>query len=107
VPLPGGSHDFAANPALFILQHPNAEPLKLALDNEAVIAVNGNGTRVRYRTNTEGGSSGSPCFSANWELVALHHAGDPAWVPRYNEGVPLPAILRLLEQRGKAAVLAQ
>ncbi|HMQ34728.1 MAG TPA: effector-associated domain EAD1-containing protein, partial [Chloroflexaceae bacterium] len=77
---------------LFIVQHPQGEPLKLALDTDAVIGMNANGTRVRYRTNTERGSSGAPCFNSNWELVALHHAGDPNFapdhVPQYNQGVP-------------------
>ena len=30
-----------------------------------------------YRTDTEPGSSGSPCFNDPWELVALHHSGVP------------------------------
>ncbi|MFD9551716.1 trypsin-like peptidase domain-containing protein [Nocardia salmonicida] len=28
---------------------------------------------VQYRTDTEGGSSGSPVFDNQWRLVALHH----------------------------------
>ena len=48
-------------------------PLKLAPDTEAVLSVNANGTRVRYANNTEPGSSGSPVFDINWNLVALHH----------------------------------
>jgi hypothetical protein len=97
VPLPATPHDFEKNPALFILQHPDGEPLALALDTNAVIWARQ--TRVRYRTNTEPGSSGSPCFDADWNLVALHHAGDTRWIPTYNQGIPLPAILRLLEDR--------
>ena len=31
--------------------------------------------RLRYRAATEGGSSGSPVFNADWKLVGLHHAG--------------------------------
>ena len=56
-----GDYDFAANKALFIVQHPNGDPLKLALDTEAAPCLNGNGTGIRCGTNTEGGSSGSPC----------------------------------------------
>ena len=74
---PAHIHDFAQNTALFILQHPQGQPLKLALETNAVLSVNGNKTRVRYTTNTEGGASGSPCFDANWNLVALHHARRP------------------------------
>ena len=34
------------------------QPLKLAVDTESVIGEAANGLRVRYRTNTEPGSSG-------------------------------------------------
>ena len=43
----------------------------------SLLSSNANNTRVRYRTNTEEGSSGAPCFDKDWELVALHHSGDP------------------------------
>lgn len=43
---------------------------------------------IRYRTNTLPGSSGSPCFSQGWDLVALHHNGDPEfWTPTYNAAI--------------------
>ena len=80
---------------LLIAQHPDGSPLKLALDTEGVTSVNANGTRVRYATNTEGGSSGSPCFNIDWKLVALHHLGDPArdrQKPKFNQGVPIGII---------------
>lgn len=94
-------YDFQPHTPLLILQHPKAEPLKLAIDMDAIIGVNSNKTRVRYNTNTEGGSSGSPCFTINWELVALHHAGDPDdRFPMFNQGIPMTAILALLEQHG-------
>jgi len=97
------------NSPILIIQHPHGKELKLAIDTDAVIGMNGNGTRLRYRTNTEAGSSGSPCFDANWTLVALHHSGDPNHSqfchPQYNQGIPIAAIVRLLEQRGKLALL--
>ncbi|MGF3021714.1 trypsin-like serine peptidase [Methylobacterium aquaticum] len=86
---------------LLILQHPDGAPLKLALDTESVIGANANGTRIRYRTNTDPGSSGSPCFSMDWDLAALHHFGDPAWVkPVFNQGVPADLIRASIEARG-------
>jgi len=92
----------AVDTFLFALQHPLGKPIALAGDR--VLAVNANGTRIRYRTNTEHGSSGAPCFDVNWRLCALHHLGDPGWSTMnradYNEGVPLDAILGLLDQRG-------
>jgi hypothetical protein len=101
--------ELLAGGPLFIVQHPDNQPMKLALETQAIIGVNANGTRVRYRTNTEPGSSGSPCFDANWNLVALHHAGDPNFAPgyssQYNQGIPIRAIVKLLKQRGRFGVL--
>jgi hypothetical protein len=116
IPLPEGEYGFAKETALHILQHPGGNPIKLALDTSGVLDVdkvngtgfNGNRTRVRYRTNTGHGSSGSPCFDAAWNLIALHHAGDPNY-PKfkkadYNQGVP---ISRIRERLGdKLALLA-
>ena len=63
-------------------------------------------TRVRYATNTEPGSSGSPCFDMNWQLAALHHYGDPAWLnPKYNQGVPAHLIRQKIAAEGHAALL--
>jgi nucleoside phosphorylase len=102
VKVPQQEYPFPVGSALLILQHPNRTPLKLSLDTNAILGLNGNQTRVTYRTNTESGSSGSPCFNLNWELVALHHAGDPgSFAPQYNQGIPIRAILKLLEARGK------
>jgi hypothetical protein len=90
---------------VFIVQHPEAWPLKLALETKGVLQTNANRTRVRYRTNTEKGSSGSPVFNEHWELAALHHSGDRAIVPVYNQGIPFATILNLLEQRGKKTLV--
>ncbi|HEY6189137.1 MAG TPA: trypsin-like peptidase domain-containing protein [Pyrinomonadaceae bacterium] len=103
--------EIVAEAPLYIMQHPNHEPLKLAIDTSAIIGVNGNGTRVRYRTNTERGSSGAPCFNKDWGLMALHHSGDPNYSrfykPQFNEGIPIAAIYNLLQKRGKASELGQ
>src|ERR1043166_4975535 len=58
--MPVNAWDFQPETALYIVQHPQGRPLQLALETQAVISVNTNRTRVRYRTNTEPGSSGSP-----------------------------------------------
>lgn len=95
--------DFLPNSPLFIMQHPQGQPLKLALDTNAIIGLTNDKTRLRYRTNTEPGSSGSPCFNQKLELIALHHSGDPNfdydYKPTYNEGIPFSAITALLKKR--------
>lgn len=101
-------YEFPVRSFLLIAQHPDNMPMQIAIDEEAIVEVvdkagngfNGNGTRVRYRTNTLGGSSGSPCFNNHLELVALHHAGDPSYrdtiYGEYNQGVPIDRILALI-----------
>ena len=82
--------------------------MKLAMDTQAVIGRNSNGTRIKYRTNTEPGSSGSPCFTMDWDIVALHHYGDPQWqAPLFNQGVPIQLIRQRIETQGLGNVLGK
>lgn len=91
---------------LLIVQHPEGQPMKLAMDTQAVIGRNANGTRIRYKTNTDPGSSGSPCFTMEWDLVALHHYGDPSWQrPLFNQGVPIELIRARLAATGHGAAI--
>ena len=100
----GAATDFREHSPLFIIQHPEGDPIKLALCTDGIQSINSNRTRVRYSTNTERGSSGSPCFDHNWNLIAIHHAGDPNFaaghVPEFNEGVPIDTIVKFLKDRG-------
>lgn len=106
IALPSGAFPLQPDDPILIVQHPDGAPMKLAMDTQSVIGPNGNGTRVRYRTNSENGSSGSPCFSMDWDPVLLHHYGDPAWgAPMYNQGVPLGLIRARIEVAGQAALL--
>ncbi|MEO0341294.1 MAG: serine protease [Bacteroidota bacterium] len=75
-----------------IIQHPKRKPKKIAFGFEKILAVDPKGIKVRYDINTEGGSSGSPCFNEKFELIALHHAGDPDDMPHYNQGIVMAKI---------------
>lgn len=91
---------------LLIVQHPDGAPMKLAIDTEAILGPAGDGRRLRYATNTEGGSSGSPCFSMDWQILALHHYGDPAWQhPLFNQGVPIALVTRRLIAKGQGGLI--
>ncbi len=70
---------------LLILQHPQGKPLKLALGSVSEIE---RPSYVRYRVNTDSGSSGSPCLTQDLQVIALHHAGTPT----ANRGILAPAI---------------
>ena len=97
----------AAKQPIVIVQHPNGQPLKLAIDSEGVIEVTEN--RLRYRTNTEPGSSGSPVFDGRLQLVALHHAGDPDYselhLAEYNQGIPIAKVKASVKERVGLEVL--
>ncbi len=97
---------FVQDTPLFIVQHPDGKPLKMALASDSVIGLNGNGTRVRHKTNTEPGSSGSACFTSSWDLIALHHAGDPNWQkPQWNQAVPVSMIRNRWLQNDKLSLI--
>ena len=101
ITLPKAVVPLAADSPILIVQHPEGTPMKLALDTQAVVGLNGNGTRIRYRTNTDPGSSGSPVFTMDWDIVALHHYGDPNWQkPLFNQGVPIELIRQHIEKSG-------
>lgn len=106
--LPAAPVALAPDDPLLILQHPGSAPMQLAMDTQSVIGPNGNGTRVRYRTNTEAGSSGAPAFTLDGELALLHHLGDPSWgAPNFNQGVPLHWIRAAILEAGAEAELHQ
>lgn len=93
------SASFAPGAPLVIVQHPSGGPVALAYDTQSILGINASGTRVRYRTNTEPGSSGSPCFDQDWNLIALHHGGDPGRPhPGFNQGIPITAIVARLSR---------
>jgi V8-like Glu-specific endopeptidase len=57
---------------------------------------------LRYKVNALGGSSGSPCFNADWELIAVHHVGDPKYYSQFgdwNEGIPIMKIVEHLRSQ--------
>lgn len=108
VALPSTAADPAEGAPLIIVQHPDGGPMKLAIDTQAVLPLPPppDRPRLRYSTNTESGSSGSPVFNMDWTLVALHHFGDPAWgTPQFNQGVPAHLIRADLVAAGHAAFL--
>jgi endonuclease G, mitochondrial len=59
---------------LHILQHPGGNTLKLALGLQGVTGIYPDRSRIQYVSQTYGGSSGSPCFNDDWELVAMHQS---------------------------------
>jgi len=78
-----------------IVQHPAGRKKEISLHDNKVNYVYD--VAIRYTADTEGGSSGSPVFNNQWNLVALHHAGwSDAEGAASNEGIRLAAIVEHL-----------
>ncbi len=93
LPVPVGPIDYTVMTGVAILQHPHKVSMKLALGSDQALTVNGAGNRLRHTVPTQPGSSGSPVFNADWDLVALHHSGDPDLIkPEFNEAIPIGPI---------------
>jgi hypothetical protein len=97
-----GSGNLEPSP-IYILQHPRGEPLKVAIDTEGIVGVNPSGTRMSYRVDTEPGSAGAPCFSAEWNLIAMHQGRRQQ--TGLGVGIPIDAIVQQLQQRGMYELL--
>lgn len=65
-----------------IIQHPKGELKQIAIRNNTLVDLPDPPLDMfaHYETDTERGSSGSPVFNDQWEVIALHHSG----VPRTN-----------------------
>jgi endonuclease G, mitochondrial len=59
-----------------IIQHPKGEKKQVSLRENRIVDLFE--TFLHYESDTEPGSSGSPVFNDQWELIALHHASKAA-----------------------------
>lgn len=85
------------NDKVNIIQHPAGGPKQIAMNDNEIKYVDK--TVVQYITDTLPGSSGSPVFNDNWQIVALHHSGGNIPEPNTNsihfrnEGIKIGAII--------------
>ncbi|MBA1140280.1 trypsin-like peptidase domain-containing protein [Mesorhizobium neociceri] len=83
-----------------IIQHPGGAQKQISFVANVVAFVGGG--RVQYLTDTLPGSSGSPVFDTDWNLIALHHSGgwltEPNAVTKStyyrNEGIAIDTIIQ-------------
>lgn len=105
--LDGGSYHFDKDEPLLIVGHPNGRPMQLSYACPSEVSPTQHACRIRYQTNTEGGSSGSPVFNRDWRVVALHHAAGPTSIPGefnlqggdFNQGIPVSNIVSSLREQ--------
>lgn len=82
---------------VIIIQHPGGGTKQIALYHNLVVYVGNH--RIQYLTDTTPGSSGSPVFDSDWNLVALHHSGgwitEPGSKKEYyrNEGIHINTVI--------------
>lgn len=81
-----------------IIQHPGGHLKQISMQNNFVAYADRR--VVQYTTSTLPGSSGSPVFNEDFEVVAIHHSGgmllEPGAENRYylrNEGISMIAVL--------------
>jgi endonuclease G len=61
-----------------VIQHPDGRHKHWGVrENKLVVEPKEDDLFISYTTDTLGGSSGSPAFNHDWELVAVHHSGVP------------------------------
>lgn len=89
-----------------IVQHSGGRKKQVALrENKIVDKLD---LFLHYETDTEPGSSGSPVFNDQWEIVALHHASVPTpgkkeYGGYLNEGIRASCVLQFLHGKSYSA----
>ena len=75
---------------LYVIGHPFGAALQISLYDNYLVEILEDKGRLRYRSPTEKGSSGSPVLSKDLEVIAIHHATLDDGTA--NQGVLLDAI---------------
>jgi Trypsin-like peptidase domain len=105
VSIPEATQSLKPGQSLIIIQHPLTAP---KLTTRPVRLLSNDGARIIYDAETRPGSSGSPCFSEEYELVALHHRGDPNYsLSPVKQGIPISKIRARLLTKALAEKIPQ
>lgn len=96
-----------------IIQHPEGERKKIAMRDNYLL--DNPGDKLQYCTDTKHGSSGSPIFNDQFEVIGLHHyglsvteieglgkitprSGESEWPLRLNEGIKINLIYKAIKK---------
>jgi len=80
---------------LNVIQHPQGRKKEVVVQQNELKDVHTN--VIHYFSDTDYGSSGSPVFDNQWNLMALHHAREPS--ESANEGVRIDKIVADLKSQ--------
>jgi hypothetical protein len=91
---------------VYVIGHPGGRTLSISLNDNLLLDYDDR--LVHYRAPTEGGSSGSPVFNQQWQLIGLHHAGGMSLqrlngkegTYAANEGIWIQRIIKALTEAG-------
>jgi hypothetical protein len=75
----------------YVMGHPQGHDLRVTLFDNQLIEVAERECRLRYRSPTGAGSSGSPVLTHDLNVIAVHRAADAS--RSFNEGVLLPGVV--------------
>ncbi len=93
------------NQRVYVIGHPRGGRLSYSIDDN--LLLDHEKPKVHYRAPTEGGSSGSPVFNQQWDLLALHHAGGMAMKKLNGKDGTYPANEGLYFQSIRNAIAAK
>ena len=117
LPLGISSDKILEGEPVIVVQHPEGREKQICLFHSEM--VDRAGQYIYYTTDTEVGSSGSPAFNRQWQVVGLHHGSAPTGTVKRgvntaaNEGIRISSILaslksneRIVAEAGLDAALA-
>jgi len=97
IALPETPIDYKPRSPLLILHHPRGEELKMAIETQSIVGLDSTHPRVTHKTNTDHGSSGSPCFDLSWTLLAVHRGT----VGTANVAIPIAPVASAIRAKVK------
>jgi predicted ATP-binding protein involved in virulence len=97
---------------IYIIGHPFGGPMRISFQDNQLL--DHDGVKIHYQTPTDAGSSGSPVFNRQWDLIGIHHASnsemprlnDQPGIYDVNEGISILAIINKFREEHDANTIS-
>ncbi|WP_372364501.1 serine protease [Candidatus Uabimicrobium sp. HlEnr_7] len=89
--IPKIRENIGSKESVYILQHPDSNDMKIGLNNNEIKEINE--TSLRYMSPTAKGSSGSPIFDHDWNIIGVHWGKDE----KRNIGTRISKVMSILK----------